>query len=281
MELTRSYLNVFPEDVLSRYSWIEVRNAAAMIQASDPQTLDDLVKVLSNFNLTVPYLLDKGGGKSKLAADIDTAFRELGWRETHMSITTTTVLARQPWRKAKEKTVESQSITVEGDTHKVDNVQRRVAIDVEWHAKDGNLDRDVSAFRALFDAGVIDVGVIITRSYADIHYLANWLAHDLGRVNYKATTGAEVERFGTTTSTTMEKLEPRMRRGDGGGCPILAIGLGLATYTPDATYVDPDGAERTAPEVPAIPESLARELTSQALAETDDEDEDEIPTDEG
>lgn len=35
---------------------------------------------------------------------------------------------------------------------------------LEWHAKDGNLDRDVSAYRAFYDAAVIDGGVILRGS---------------------------------------------------------------------------------------------------------------------
>lgn len=137
-----------------------------------------------------------------------------------------------------------------GETHKLDNVQRRIAVDIEWHAKDGNLDRDLSAFRALYDAGVIDAAVLITRSYADVHYAANWLGSFLERPHVDRS-GSEIHRFRTTTTTTMEKLDFRLRRGDAGGCPVLAVGIGLGTYIAGVEYVDPNGDVKLAPAVPA------------------------------
>jgi hypothetical protein len=41
------------------------------------------------------------------------------------------------------------------------DVKGRVALDVEWHAKDGNLDRDIVAYRALDDAGIMDGAVMV------------------------------------------------------------------------------------------------------------------------
>jgi hypothetical protein len=38
--------------------------------------------------------------------------------------------------------------------------------------------------------------------------------------------------FKTTTTTNIEKLIVRMSRGDGGGCPILAVAITRATYAP-------------------------------------------------
>jgi hypothetical protein len=93
----------------------------------------------------------------------------------------------------------------------------RVAVDVEWHAKDGNLDRDLAAYRALYEAGVVSAAVIITTQRLD---LRAWAVELLG---------PETKKFGTSTVTSMEKLIPRLVRGDGGGCPVLAIGIGRAT----------------------------------------------------
>ena len=59
-------------------------------------------------------------------------------------------------------TLEDTEVFNEG--YKVDNFVDRLALDVEWNAKDGNLDRDLSAYRALYDAALIDVAVIITRT---------------------------------------------------------------------------------------------------------------------
>ncbi|MEO5679410.1 MAG: BglII/BstYI family type II restriction endonuclease [Acidimicrobiales bacterium] len=50
----------------------------------------------------------------------------------------------------------------------IDNIKVRLAIDVEWHAEDGNLDSDLAAYRSLYDAGIVDAASIITVKIADM-----------------------------------------------------------------------------------------------------------------
>jgi hypothetical protein len=159
-----------------------------------------------------------------------------------------------------------------GETHKVDNFKNRVALEVEWNAKDGNLDRDLSAFRALYDAGIIDAAAIITRHHTSIKHSANFLAHALNRVNY--TNGTEVERFNTSTTTNIEKLRWRLARGDAGGCPVLAIGIGRETYTPGLMWSPGPGEEpMRQPDLPPLDEELERAVEDEvARAEQDASD---------
>ena len=70
----------------------------------------------------------------------------------------------------------------------------------------------------LYESGIIDGGIIITRSYGGIRALSERLGREGG--------------FKTTTTTTLEKLEPRLTRGDGGGCPILAVAITERCYAP-------------------------------------------------
>ena len=50
----------------------------------------------------------------------------------------------------------------------VDNRKGRVLVDIEWNAKDGNLDRDLAAYRAWHEAGLIDAAMIITKHREDL-----------------------------------------------------------------------------------------------------------------
>ncbi|WP_307781205.1 BglII/BstYI family type II restriction endonuclease [Rhabdothermincola sediminis] len=122
----------------------------------------------------------------------------------------------QPYGPAGEKRVRTVETEVYNEGYKVDNVKGRVALDVEWNAKDGNLDRDLGAYRALYTAGIIDGAAIITRTQDDLRKLAIQM-------------GAET-KFGTTTTTNLTKLEPRLTRGDGGGCPVLAIAISARCF---------------------------------------------------
>lgn len=211
MDLTESYLSVIPEDTRARYEWRETRNAAGILAATNAAEFQEILDVLHGFELFAADLTEPGGRKSAVACRLDETFREFGWREGRHDTKVTSVLRIMPYAPAGETKPRVIEREVVNEGYKVDNVKGRVALDVEWNAKDGNLDRDVGAYRALYDAGIIDAGVIITRTHDDIRALAARLGREGG--------------FNTTTTTNLGKLEPRMTRGDAGGCPILAVAI--------------------------------------------------------
>jgi hypothetical protein len=215
MELTTSHRLALPVDIQQRYELREVRNAARILEATNPVEFSEIVQVLQGFSLTTEDITEAGGNKSKVAARIDHEFRELGWREGRHDTTIKSVLRVMPYAPNGEKSVEIREYEVYNEGYKVDNVKGRVALDVEWNAKDGNLDRDLSAYRALYEAGIIDAAALITRTQEDIRKLAT----DLG-----------VKRFDTTTTTNLNKLEPRLTRGDSGGCPLLVVAISRRCY---------------------------------------------------
>ena len=212
MDLTESYETHFPAAVLKRYEFRETRNAAAVLHATNPAELGEIIGVLDGLRLDPEDITGAGGNKSHLAARIDGQFRTLGWREGRHDTRVTSVLRLMPYRPAGETEVEVVETEVSSPAYKVDNVKGRVALDVEWNAKDGNLDRDIGAYRALYAAGIIDVGLILTRTQDDLRQLA--VSLDPASTKFK-----------TTTTTNLPKLVPRMTRGDAGGCPLLAIAI--------------------------------------------------------
>jgi len=210
MDLTESFNRVLPAEILDRYEIRETRDAAAVIQNTNPEEFAEIVKVLSEFLLTKDDILQPGGAKGLVATRLDRTFREFGWREGRFDREINSKLRLMPYRAGGERKATESETKVLSEGYKVDNVKGKIALDVEWHAKDGNLDRDVGAYRALYDVGIITAGVVVTRSYQEIRDLAMKLGRDA---------------FKTTTTTTLDKLEPRMTRGDAGGCPVLAFGI--------------------------------------------------------
>lgn len=200
-----------PDDIRDRYDFVETRNAAKVIAASNPAEFDEVLQVLRTFNLSTTDITVAGGNKSAVARRLDEAFREIGWREGAHDLTVRSVVRINPYKKAGEKKVTTIETEVASEGYQVDNLKGRVALDVEWNAKDGNLDRDVGSYRALYDVGIIDGAIIITRSHESIRSLALKLKREKG--------------FNTTTTTTIEKLTPRLARGDAGGCPVLAVAI--------------------------------------------------------
>jgi Restriction endonuclease BglII len=210
MELTESYVGRFSARTLTRYEMIEVRDATAILAAMNPLELAEIGDVLGRFKLERADIVKPGGQEGPVAKRLNLAFREREWREGRHDLTIGSSLRLMPYRKAGEKKPRVAESEVVSRGYKVDNVKGRIALDVEWNAKDGNLDRDLSAYRALYDAGIIAAGVILTRTQADMRELGTRLGRD---------------PFGTSTTTNLDKLIPRMKRGDGGGCPILAVAI--------------------------------------------------------
>ena len=212
MDLTQSYKEHIPSEVLERYDFCEVRNASAILVSTGPTEWADILRVLGDLAVKDEDLVDQGGNKSDLAGRVDEHFRRLGWREGRVDTMIKLAVKISPYKQAGEKGDVIKITEVENKGYKVDNIKGRVALDVEWNAKDGNLDRDLGAYRALYDHALIDGAVILTRTQDDLRKLA--LSLDPSST-----------KFATTTTTNMDKLLPRLTRGDAGGCPVLAVAI--------------------------------------------------------
>lgn len=217
MDETFSYKDHLSDEVLAKFEFCEVRNAAAIVASTSPEEWGDIVSVLENFSLASGDILGVGGNKSDLAARLDECFRQLGWRESRVDTLIKLAVRISPYQKAGEKDTKITESVVNNEGYKVDNYKGRIALDVEWNAKDGNLDRDLGAYRALYNAALIDGGVLITRTQEDLRGLALQMDSDS-------------TKFATTTTTNLTKLRPRLTRGDAGGCPVLSIAITARCY---------------------------------------------------
>jgi hypothetical protein len=234
MELTRSWSTSLPAPVAERFELRETRNAAAVLAATAPEEFTELCAVLDAFVLHTADLIEAGGNESRLAQRLNADFRGRGWREGRVDTVVRSVLQVQPWAPAGERDVVERCDEVHNEGYKVDNVKGRVALDVEWNAKDGNLDRDVGAYRALYDAGLIDGAVVLTRTHDDLRELARDLARAAGRSDEQVRS-----RLSTSTTTHLGKLESRMSRGDAGGCPLLAVAISRRCWRAGDDETDP------------------------------------------
>jgi Restriction endonuclease BglII len=196
-----SGLHLIPEDLRGRFEWHEWRNAVAVLAGAHPDEWSDIIQVLREFTLQKSHIVVGGGSKSLIAAALDLPLTQRGWRE-----------------KAFSTRIAVDDKVFDSPTHSVDCFRNSVAVEVEWNNKDTFYDRDLNNFRLLFDLRAIEVGVIMTRR-DELQPLFKQL---LG-------SAAANSKFGATT-THMSKLLPRLEGGGGGGCPVLVVGIGLATY---------------------------------------------------
>jgi len=210
---------IFPQDIRDRFELFSYRNAAGILKSSFPNQFSELISALRKFEITTTMIRSPGGSKSEIASYVDTLFDE-EWEETRISADLHVKLIH-----AKQKNRILHQYTREGflDGHRIDFVKGKVALDLEWNSKDQTYDRDLYAFAAFYDAGAIDVGVILTRGSS----LDNQFFRSLGKVLKKdGSVGADdaYKKYGAST-TWMGKLLYRLDAGRNGGCPVLAIGI--------------------------------------------------------
>ena len=204
-----------PELLLNKVEFYDYGHAMDIIAAKYQTEWDELIECLSSFRMTKADIIAAGGNKSTVAKRFDSILFPKGWKEVKI---TADLLIKKGERSSRSgskgfKPDRTEEITVEGyiDGHNIDFVKGKVAFDLEWNSKDQTFDRDLLAMRNYFDARIIDVGIIVTRS-AELNEVF-------------ASLGESVKNKYGASTTWMGKLEPRLQARRNGGCPILAIGI--------------------------------------------------------
>lgn len=216
---------VLDPKIRARWAFLETSSAAAVLRSVCPSEWKDITQVLAEFALDPRSWLKKGGNRGDIAQQIEGMFGALGWRETRVDLVTQGVLL------SKSLDVIERLPAVEQEGYLVDNFKGRVALDVEWNAKDGNLDRDLSAYRAWHEAGVISAAVLITQDRLGLKTLAErlWSDHQAALPEDQKTAKLPID-LNTSTTTNLEKAALRVRRGVMGTCPLLIVAATQNTW---------------------------------------------------
>lgn len=211
--------------VRNRWAFLETSSAAAILRLVCPAEWNDIVDVLRTFELDPQRWLQSGGNRGEIAREIDGMFSLRGWQEARVDLHTRGIL----YSSGQQIIGHLPGVHQEG--YLVDNFKGRVALDVEWNAKDGNLDRDLSAYRSWHEAGVISAAVLITQDRSSLKPLAEKLW-----VDYQSQLPLELRNpklpidVNTSTTTNLEKAQLRVRRGVMGTCPLLIIAANQSTW---------------------------------------------------
>lgn len=218
-----------PADIREKYEVHSYRNAAVILSKSRRAEFLEIMDVLRGFSLTTTVIRTAGGNKSEVAKWFGEQLVPLGWHET---IVEGDLLVRKMWREGtgRKRTLKSEGYTREKFLagHKIDFVKGRVALDLEWNSKDQTFDRDLYAFAAFAQCGVVDAGVLITRgkSLNDVIRGVGPALKKDGSVEMKPSGEPRPtkDKYGAST-TWMGKLLYRLNAGRNGGCPVLVVGI--------------------------------------------------------
>ena len=202
-----------PAEILEKFEFYNFGHALEILTQSCQEEWKDLLNCFARLSLSVEDILKSGGNESPIPKKFDDLLYPEGWRE--IRITGDLLVKLYPrqsaQRRGKFAAEPFDEKRIEGyiDGHNIDFIKNQVAFDLEWNSKDQTFDRDLLAMRTYFDCGLIDVGVIVTRSEElnDIFRALNIMA-----------------KYGAST-TWMGKLLYRLRSRRNGGCPILAAGI--------------------------------------------------------
>lgn len=206
------------ENLFQKFEFQNYGHALEILSESFPNEWNELQNCLEKLTISVDDLLAAGGNETAIPKKFDDILYPFGWREIRI---TGDLLVKLYPRKAGQrghfdnKPFEEKVLEGYIDGHNIDFIKDKVAFDLEWNSKDQTFDRDLLAMRTYFDCGLIEVGVIVTRSKE-----LNDIFKELTDKNGKAL----ITKYGAST-TWLGKLEYRLKSRRNGGCPILAIGI--------------------------------------------------------
>ena len=200
-----------PASLWDKFEFHNYGHALEILTSAFPEEWNDILRCLSALSISREDLTRAGGNETSIPKKFDDILYPYGWREIRITGDLSVKLYPRGKSRGRFSDVPSDEKIIKGyiDGHNIDFVKGKVAFDLEWNSKDQTFDRDLLAMRTYFDCGLIEAGIIITRSEE-----LNDIFSELGiRSKYGAST------------TWMGKLDYRLKSRRNGGCPILAIGI--------------------------------------------------------
>ena len=205
-------------NLLDTFEFQSYRHALEILSEAFPTEWNEIQDCLERLSISVEELKAAGGNETAIPKKFDEVLYPLGWREIRI---TGDLLVKIYPRKAMQRgrftnePIDEKILKGYIDGHNIDFIKDKVAFDLEWNSKDQTFDRDLLAMRTYFDCGLIEVGIIVTRS-KDLNDIFKTLTDQAGK--------QLMSKYGAST-TWMGKLEYRLKSRRNGGCPILAIGI--------------------------------------------------------
>lgn len=206
------------ESLINKFEFLNYGHALEILNEAFPDEWQEIQDCLEQLVISIDDITAAGGNETAIPKKFDDFLYPLGWRE--LRITGDLLVKIYPRRANQRGRFADEPFdqkTIEGyiDGHNIDFIKDKVAFDLEWNSKDQTFDRDLLALRTYFDCGLIEVGLIVTRS-KDLNDIFRNLQDRQGN--------ALIKKYGAST-TWLGKLEYRLKSRRNGGCPVLAIGI--------------------------------------------------------
>ena len=173
--------------LLNKYEFQSYGHALEILEEAFPVEWNEIQDCLERLAISVNDLQEAGGNETAIPKKFDEVLYPLGWRE--IRITGDLLVKMYPRRanqrgRFSDKPFDEKVIQGYIDGHNIDFIKGKVAFDLEWNSKDQTFDRDLLALRTYFDCGLIEVGIIVTRS-KDLDDIFKELTDNKGNVLIK------------------------------------------------------------------------------------------------
>lgn len=204
--------------LLDKFEFQNYGHALEILNEAFPIEWQEIQDSLEKLSISIDDIRAAGGNETAIPKKFDDVLYPLGWREIRISgDLLVKIFPRKANLRGRFADAPIDSKIIEGyiDGHNIDFIKEKVAFDLEWNSKDQTFDRDLLAMRTYFDCGLIEVGIIVTRS-KELNDIFKVVTDDKGK--------PIMPKYGAST-TWMGKLEYRLKSRRNGGCPILAIGI--------------------------------------------------------
>lgn len=215
-----------PSEVAIKYDIYSFNAAFEILKSLHPQEYEEIINALKCFETNIEELKKFGGNESPIPKRFDDLLYKHGWEEVRITADLLIHYSVRLNKRSKQfisMPDRDEIIREYIDGHFVDFVKNHIALDLEWNGKDQTFDRDLMAFRAFYDAGIIDCAVLITRAES-LNEVFRTLTYQKSGKDGNVTTARLIDKYGAST-TWMKKLLPRLEAHRAGGCPVLAIGI--------------------------------------------------------
>ena len=204
--------------LLDKFEFQNYGHALEILNEAFPIEWQEIQDSLEKLSISIDDIRAAGGNETAIPKKFDDVLYPLGWREIRISgDLLVKIFPRKANLRGRFADAPINSKIIEGyiDGHNIDFIKEKVAFDLEWNSKDQTFDRDLLAMRTYFDCGLIEVGIIVTRS-KELNDIFKVVTDDKGK--------PIMPKYGAST-TWMGKLEYRLKSRRNGGCTILAIGI--------------------------------------------------------
>lgn len=207
--------------VHSNYFIDERRNGLIVIKQKYPHLWKEIKFALRGFRLYFDEVVDPGGGKSPVTQRMEKFFKHKDWETAEFQERNTLIRGKNF---GKPNEIESETIFQNSQTHEIDLFKERVAIEIEWNNKHQFFSRDLETFNYLYNVGIIDVGIIITK-HSSLHDLFKTFGYYIKKDSKGKHKTVASKHASTHTHT--DKLYKQLDS-NRCSCPIVVIGI-----TPD------------------------------------------------